>query len=170
MKKKLKKKCEKNNCEECDNCVWQDKQFKLERFLVETNDFDNDSGIHKPSETSLDELNVKFNSLRESKSPYVFMYFSCWSHYSPINTFLCARGLYAVLALKKDKSDLTIERVFDLNKEQQKYLKMVVDDDMIDGRLETKDLIIVGKYHFFKDDLLGQMIQMNVLGKGQIKP
>ena len=72
---------------------------------------------------------------------------SCWSHYSPINTFLCARGLFAVLTLKKERSDLTINRVFELNKEQRAYLKMVVDDPMIDGRLITKDLIIAGKYH-----------------------
>ena len=145
MKTKLKKKCEKNNCGECDNCVWQDKQFKLERVLVETNDFDNDSGIYEPSETSLDELNAKSNSLRESKSPYVLVYLSCWSHYSPINTSLRALGLYAVLALKKERSDITIERVFKLDNEQREYLKMLVDDPMT-----IKDLIIVGKYHCIK--------------------
>ena len=72
----------------------------------------------------------------------VFVYASCWSHYSPINTLLYARGLYAVLALKKDKSDLTIEKVFELHREQQKYLKMLFDDP-----LTIKDLVIAGKYH-----------------------
>ena len=145
LKKELKKKCENNNCGECDNCVWQFKQFSLERVLVETNDFDNDSDIFKPSETSLDELNAKFNSLRESKSPYVLVYFSCWSHYSPVNTNLQALGLFAVLALKKERSDLTIERVFELDTEQQNYLKMLIDDPMT-----IKDLIIAGEYHFMK--------------------
>ena len=99
-------------------------------------------GIYKPSKASLKELNVKFNYLRTSDDPIVLVLASCWSHYSPINTFLCARGLFAVLALKKERSDLTIERVFELDKEQQKYLKMLVDDPM-----SIKDLIIAGKYH-----------------------
>ena len=142
LKKKLKEKCTNDNCgKKCDNCVWQDKQFSLERVFVETNDFDNEDGINKPSETSLDELKVKFNSLRESKSPYVLVYLSCWSHYSPIKTIIRALGLYAVLALKKDRSDLTIGQVFKLNDEQEQYLEMVVDDSTT-----KKDLIIAGKY------------------------
>ena len=99
-------------------------------------------GIYKPSKASLKELKVNFNNLRTSDDPIVLVFASCWSHYSPINTFLCARGLFAVLALKKERSDLTIERVFELDKEQQKYLKMLVDDPMT-----IKDLVIGGKYH-----------------------
>ena len=99
-------------------------------------------GIYKPSKASLKELNVNFNNLRRSDDPVVLVFASCWSHYSPINTFLCARGLFSVLALKKERSDLTIDRVFELDKEQQKYLKMLVDDP-----LTIKDLIIAGKYH-----------------------
>ena len=90
---------------------------------------------------------MKFNYLRTSDDPVVLVFASCWSHYSPINTFLCARGLFAVLALKKERSNLTLDKVFKLNEEQRAYLKMVVDDRMIDGRLITKDLIIAGKYH-----------------------
>ena len=98
LKKKLKEKCQNDNCgKECDNCVWQDKQFSIERFLVDTNDFDNEDGINKPSETSLDELNEKFQDFRLSEKSVVFVYASCWSHYSPINTILRAHGLYAVL-------------------------------------------------------------------------
>ena len=60
LKKELKEKCKNDNCwKKCDNCVWQDKQFSIERFLVDTNDFDNEDGINKPSEISLDELNGK---------------------------------------------------------------------------------------------------------------
>ena len=141
LNEELGKECENDNCGECDNCVWQDKQFSLERVFVETNDFDNEDGVNKPSETSLDELKVKFNSLRESKSPYVLVYLSCWSHYSPIKTIIQALGLYSVLILKKERSDLTIGQVFKLDKEQEEYLKMVVEDS------ETKkDLIIAGKY------------------------
>ena len=101
----------------------------------------NVDGIYKPSKASLKELNVKFNYLRTSDDPIVLVFASCWSHYSPINTFLCARGLFSVLAMKKERSDLTIDRVFELDKEQQKYLKMLVDDPMT-----IKDLIIAGKY------------------------
>ena len=102
----------------------------------------NVDGVYKPSKASLRELNVKFNYLRTSDDPIVLVFASCWSHYSPINTFLCARGLFSVLAMKKERSDLTIDRVFELDKEQQKYLKMLVDDPMT-----IKDLIIAGKYH-----------------------
>ena len=137
----LEKECENDNCRECENCVWQDKQFKLDRFLIETNNFDSESDIYKPSKTSLGELNGKFEDLRLSKKPVVFVYASCWSHYSPINTILCAHGLYAVLTLKKERSDLTIEKVFKLDEEQEEYLKMVVDDSGT-----KKDLIIAGKY------------------------
>ena len=142
LKNELKEKCTNDNCgKKCDNCVWQDKQFSLDRVFVETNDFDNEDGINKPSETSLDELKVKFNSLRESKSPYVLVYLSCWSHYSPIKTIIRALGLYSVLALKKDRSDLTIGQVFKLDDEQEEYLEMVADDSKT-----KKDLIIAGKY------------------------
>ena len=141
LKNELKEKCTNDNCgKKCDNCVWQDKQFSIERFSVDTNDYDNEDGINKPSETSLGELNEKFEDLRLSRKPVVFVYASCWSHYSPINTILRAHGLYAILTLKKEKSDLTIEQVFKLNKEQEKYLKMVVDDSGT-----KKDLIIAGK-------------------------
>ena len=144
----LHKKCKKDkNCSpKCDNCVWQSKKFQLDMPHLQTNDFDTE-GVYKLADSSLDILKTKFNNLCESKDSIVLVYFSCWSHYSPINTILQALGLYAVLALKKEKSDLTIERVFKLNNEQQEYLKMVVDDPMIDGRLITKDLIIAGKYH-----------------------
>ena len=67
------------------------------------------------------------------------MFASCWSYYSPINNFLCARGLFAVLALKKERSDLTIDKVFELDKEQQKYLQMLVEDG-----ITIKDLVIAG--------------------------
>ena len=102
----------------------------------------NVEGIYKPSKASLNELKSKFKTLHTSEDPMVLVFASCWSNYSPINTFLCARGLFAVLTLKKERSDLTIERVFKLDKEQKKYLKMLVDDPMT-----LKDLIIVGKYH-----------------------
>ena len=142
LNKELKEKCKNDNCgKKCDNCVWQDKQFSIERFSVDTNDYDNEDGINKPSETSLGELNEKFEDLRLSRKPVVFVYASCWSHYSPINTILRAHGLYAVLTLKKERSDLTIEHVFKLDKEQEEYLKMVVDDSQT-----KKDLIIAGKY------------------------
>ena len=144
LKKKLKKKCTNDNCgKKCDNCIWQDKQFSIERFSVDTNDYDNEDGINNPSETSLGELNEKFEDLRLSRKPVVFVYFSCWSHYSPINTILRAYGLYAVLILKKERSDLTIERVFKLDEEQEEYLEMVVDDSRT-----KKDLIIAGKCFF----------------------
>ena len=45
-------------------------------------------------------------------------------------------------SMKKERGDLTIDRVFELDKEQQKYLKMLVDDSMT-----IKDLVIGGKYH-----------------------
>ena len=89
----------------------------------------------------------KFKTLYTTEVPIILVFASCWSHYSPINTFLCARGIFAVLALKKERSNLTLDKVFKLNEEQRAYLKMVVDDRMIDGRLITKDLIIAGKYH-----------------------
>ena len=40
LKKKLGKKCKKNNkCSpQCDNCVWQKKKFLMERIFVDTND------------------------------------------------------------------------------------------------------------------------------------
>ena len=40
--KKLKKECkEKKKCSpQCDNCVWQEKQFSIDRIFVETNDLD----------------------------------------------------------------------------------------------------------------------------------
>ena len=141
LKEELEKECENDNCGECDNCVWQDKQFKLDRFLIETNNFDNESDIYKPSKTSLGELNERFEGLRLSKKPVVFVYASCWSHYSPINTILRAHGMYAVLTLKKERSDLTIERVFKLDEEQEEYLKMVVEDSGT-----KKDLITAGNF------------------------
>ena len=107
----------------------------------------NVEGIYKPSKASLNELKSKFKTLYTTEVPIILVFASCWSHYSPINTFLCARGIFAVLALKKERSNLTLDKVFKLNEEQRAYLKMVVDDRMIDGRLITKDLIIAGKYH-----------------------
>ena len=146
LEEELTKKCTYDNCgKKCDNCVWQDKQFLLEPVIVQTNDFDNKDGVNKPSKASLNGLKVKFNSLRESRSPYVLVYLSCWSHYSPIKTTIRALGLYAVLTLKKERSDLTIGQVFKLDDEQEKYLELVADDQMIGGQLRTKDLIIAGK-------------------------
>ena len=146
LKKEPRKKCEENKqcspqCDNCKNCEWQDRQFKILRLCVETNNFDNDSGTYEPSETSLDELKVMCKLLRQSKDPYVMVYLSCWSHNSPIKTILHALGIYGVLALKKDRSEITIGQVFKLDDEQEKYLEMVVDDSST-----KKDLIIAGKY------------------------
>jgi hypothetical protein len=141
-KKRLGKKCEEDNkCSpQCDNCVWQKKRFKMNTINFKTKDVTGE-GPYRPSGASVDKLKPQFEFLSTSKTPVVFVYFSCWSHYSPINTILCAHGLYAVLALKKDRSELTIERWFQLAEEQQEYLKMVVDDSQT-----KKDLIIAGKY------------------------
>ena len=141
LEEELEEECKNDNCGECENCIWQDKQFLLDRFIIETNDIDNEDGIYKPSKAALKELKVKFNSLRESKSPYVLVYLSCWSHYSPIKTTIRALGLYAVLILKKERCDLTIGQVFKLDDEQEEYLEMVTDDSTT-----KKDLIIAGKY------------------------
>ena len=143
LKKRLEKKCKENNkCSpQCDNCVWQKKKFKINTVNLKTKDLSGE-GPYKPSGTSLDKLKSIIEDLMESKKPVVLVYFSCWSHYSPINNILRAHGLYAVLNLKKERSDLTIERVFKLDEEQEDYLKMVVED-------ETKDLIIAGKYFLY---------------------
>ena len=147
VNKRLGRDCKKNKCGDCENCVWQNKKFKMNTINFKTKDVSG-KGPYKPCPASLDKLISQFNFLRTFDEPVVFVYFSCWSHYSPINTFLCARGIYAVLTLKKERSDLTIERVFKLDEEQEEYLKMVVDDPMIGGQLRTKDLIIAGKYNF----------------------
>ena len=141
LKKRLKKDCKKNkNCSpKCDNCVWQNKKFGMQRIPFRTKDLSG-NGPYEPCGTSLEELKPQFDFLSTSKIPVVFVYFSCWSHYSPINTILRAHGLYAVLTLKKDRGDLTIEH-FKLDEEQEEYLKMVVDDSQT-----KKDLIIAGKY------------------------
>ena len=141
LKKRLEKKCKENNeCSpQCDNCVWQNKKFKMNTVNLKTKDLSGEDH-YKPCGTSLDKLKSRIEDLMESKKPVVLVYFSCWSHYSPINTILRALGLYAVLALKKDRNDLTIGQVFELDEEQKEYLKMVVDDGGI------KDLIIAGKY------------------------
>ena len=141
-KKRLGKDCNENkNCSpKCDNCVWQNKKFKIRKLPFMTKD-PSGHGPYKPCGTSLDKLKTEFDVLSASNMPVVFVYFSCWSHYSPINTILRAHGLYAVLILKKERSDLTLERVFKLDKEQEEYLKMVVDDSG-----NKKDLIIAGKY------------------------
>ena len=90
--KKLGKKCkEKKNCSpRCDYCVWQEKQFSIDRLFVETNDVDIE-GIYEPSKASLVELNVKSQSLRESEFPYVVVFATDWSHYSPITTLFLAK-------------------------------------------------------------------------------
>ena len=47
LTKRLGKKCKENNeCSpQCDNCVWQQKEFSMDRIFVETNDLDTGNKI-----------------------------------------------------------------------------------------------------------------------------
>ena len=132
----------------CERCVivkkWQAQNLKAEPVIslkTEKTDVDGKFVLTEEAEMLIEEHFDKFSINDE---PLVIIFASCWSKQSPINDILRAHGLYAVLAMKKDRGDITVDKVYKLNEEQIKLLKAVMKEDK-NGAIK-KDVIIAGTY------------------------
>ena len=90
-------------------------------------------------QTSKELITEKYEEIKESKEPCVIIYSSCWSYYSQITQIMRSSGLLSVIALKKDRGEITKGQVYQLNDDQKETLDKVTKE-------EKKDVILSGKH------------------------
>ena len=74
-----------------------------------------------------------------TKTPYILILASCYSHRSEVSTVLRSAGIYSALHISEDLGKLTKGKSFFLSQEQMDFLKLV------STQLNKKDVFIVGK-------------------------
>ena len=90
-----------NQCKQCQKfLLWNQKQFQMGMVMpiFSKSLQGNKYVLLKSAKTS---LKMKFEELLESKTPYVMIFASCYSHRSKINNILHACGLYSALRQAK---------------------------------------------------------------------
>ena len=116
--------------------------FTTEKEL-DIDDFDDDEEEENEENTlelssvSINKLKVKFLDMLKLERPHVFIFASCWSYYSELNQVLQSIGIFSVLHVSKERGDITMENLFELNEDQKKFLKCIAEDD-------RKDIIVAG--------------------------
>jgi hypothetical protein len=142
FKQELTEECE-SKCGECEICeqvyAWNEKQICIETFFLDTVQ-DENTEEYILDQSSINKIKEKFSILSSSESPFVLIFASCWSTYSPINTVLRACGLFSVLAMKKDRGEISNGEFYCLTADQKDVL-----DKVADCPYPPKDLILAGK-------------------------
>ena len=114
----------------------KEKEISIESFFLETEENGDKYILGQPSKNKIKD---KFLNLSSSENPFVLIYASCWTKNSPVNTVFRELGLYSVLAMKKDKGEISSGEFHHLTADQSDFLKKVVENP-------KKDFIIAGKF------------------------
>ena len=96
-------------------------------------------------------------NIRMTKTPYILILASCYSHRSEVSNVLRSSGIYSVLHISEDLGKLTRGKSFLLSQEQRDLLQLV------STHLNMKDIIIFGeKYFVFKIQILRNIVKIYI--------
>ena len=139
-------KCEKK-CDHCQQCQkflqWEKKQFHMGTVMPIFSKV-NIEGKYVLLKSSVNSIKKTFEDLIKTEEPHIFVFATCFSHYSEINHLLYSCGLFSALTISKEHGDITCGKIFKLNEEQKSLLKEVTRNYNI------KDNIFGGKCSFRK--------------------
>ena len=116
----------------------KEKEISIETFVLETA-YAKNGNKYILDQPSKNKIKKKFLKLSSSENPFVLIFASCWSKDSPINTVFRELGLYSVLAMKKDRGEISSGEFYHLTADQSDFLKKVVENP-------KKDFILAGKF------------------------
>ena len=103
-----------------------------------------DYGHYNLTSQSKSEIKMLAEDIVMTKTPYILILASCYSHRSEVSTVLRSAGIYSALHISEDLGKLTKGKSFFLSQEQMDFLQLV------STQLDKKDILIVGK-SLFKD-------------------
>ena len=118
--------------------LWKQKNFEMDERFVLPIKTKEENGKFELEPDSISLIKKTFDDLISSDKPHVFIFASCWSFFSEINSVLRASGLISALFLSKERYDITEGRMFKLNEDQKHLLELATKE-------EKKDVIITGK-------------------------
>ena len=101
-------------------------------------------GHYSLTSQSKSEIKMLAEDIVMTKTPYILILASCYSHRSEVSTVLRSTGIYSALHISEDLGKLTKGKSFFLSQEQMDFLQLV------STQLDKKDILIVGK-SLFKD-------------------
>ena len=96
-------------------------------------------GHYNLTSQSKSEIKMLAEDIVMTKTPYILILASCYSHRSEVSTVLRSAGIYSALHISEDLGKLTKGKSFFLSQEQMDFLQLV------STQLDKKDILIVGK-------------------------
>ena len=96
-------------------------------------------GHYSLTSQSKSEIKMLAEDIVMTKTPYILILASCYSHRSEVSTVLRSAGIYSALHISEDLGKLTKGKSFFLSQEQMDFLQLV------STQLNKKDVFIVGK-------------------------
>ena len=100
---KCEKKCD--HCQQCQKCLqWEKKQFHMGTVMPIFSKV-NIEGKYVLLKSSVNSIKKTFEDLIKTEEPHVFVFATCFSHYSEINYLLYSCGLYSALTISKEHGD-----------------------------------------------------------------
>merc|ERR1711884_457632 len=105
---------------------------------------------------SKSEIKMLAEDIVMTKTPYILILASCYSHRSEVSTVLRSAGIYSALHISEDLGKLTKGKSFFLSQEQMDFLQL------ISTQLNKKDVFIVGFYGSGKTLMASEVVKIKV--------
>ena len=115
--------------EETGESIWEQMDYSREiipNSATENFNMKTFETTYDLSHLSQNDLKCLAKRLRESTTPNVIIFASCFSFESEIRELLIANGILASLNISKDRGDVSEGRVFALNDQQSEIIDLIV--------------------------------------------
>ena len=123
--------------EDCNSPII-DRQYQMGKIIPLSSEKSN-CGHYILTSQSKSEIKMLAEDIVMTKTPYILILASCYSHKSEVSTVLRSAGIYSVLHVSEDLGKLTMGKSFCLSQEQIDLLQLV------STQLGKKDIFIFGK-------------------------
>ena len=115
-----------------------ERQYQMGK-IIQLRSEKNNYGHYILTSQSKSEIKMLAEDIVMTKTPYILILASCYSHRSEVSTVLRSAGIYSALHISEDLGKLTKGKSFFLSQEQMDFLQLV------STQLDKKDILIVGK-------------------------
>ena len=115
--------------EETGESIWEQMDYSRELIpisAIENLDIETFESTYELSRLSQNDLTCLAKRLRESTTPNVIIFASCYSFESEVRELLIANGILASMNIAKDRAEVSEGRVFALNDQQKEIIDLVV--------------------------------------------
>ena len=122
---------------ECQEPIFE-RQYKMEEIIPIYSE-KSDLGKFLLTTQSKSEIKMLAEDIGMTKTPYILILASCYSHRSEVSNILRSSGIYSALHISEDLGKLTEGKSFFLSQEQRDLLQS------ISTQFGIKDIFIFGK-------------------------